>query len=153
MLVYESGANSLMKVSARNAFQGRITAIQSCVVNAEVTLQMAGGDKLVAVVTEGSVKSLGLAVGKDVVALVKAPWVMFAARDAELSFSARNQLTGQVSTLSKGAVNSEVGITLPGGTEVFAVITNEAVAELALAPGMAASAIIKASHVILAMPA
>lgn len=142
-----------MKVSARNAFQGRITAIQSGVVNAEVTLQMAGGDKLVAVVTEGSVKSLGLAVGKDVVALVKAPWVMVAARDAGLSFSARNQLAGQVSTLSKGAVNSEVGITLPGGTEVFAVITNEAVAELALTPGMTASAIIKASHVILAVPA
>jgi molybdate transport system regulatory protein len=142
-----------MKVSARNAFKGTITAIQPGAVNAEVTLKTSAGDSLVAIVTEGSVKSLSLGVGKEVVALVKAPWVMVATQDAGLTFSARNQLAGQVSTLSKGAVNSEVGITLPGGTEVFAVITNEAVAELGLAPGKAASAIIKASHVILAVPA
>lgn len=142
-----------MKVSARNAFKGAIASIQSGAVNAEVVLKTVGGDTLVAIVTEGSVKSLGLAPGKDVVALVKAPWVMVAAKDAGLTFSARNQLAGTVTTLSKGAVNSEVGITLPGGTEVFAVITNEAVAELNLAPGQQASAIIKASHVILAMPA
>lgn len=142
-----------MKVSARNAFKGSITAIHPGAVNAEVTLKTMGGDVLVAIVTEGSVKSLGLAVGKEVVALVKAPWVMLAAGDNKLKFSARNQLNGKVSTLVKGAVNSEVGITLPGGTEVFAVVTNEAVAELNLALGGAASAIIKSSHVILAVEA
>jgi len=142
-----------MKVSARNAFKGSITAIHPGAVNAEVTLKTKGGDVLVAIVTEGSVKSLGLAVGKEVVALAKAPWVMLAAGDNKLKFSARNQLNGKVSTLVKGAVNSEVGITLPGGTEVFAVVTNEAVAELNLALGAAASAIIKSSHVILAVEA
>lgn len=142
-----------MKVSARNAFKGNITAIQPGAVNAEVTLKTKGGDTLVAIVTEGSVKSLGLSVGKEVVALVKAPWVMLAAGDNKLKFSARNQLNGKVSTVVKGAVNSEVGITLPGGTEVFAVVTNEAVSELNLVVGGAASAIIKSSHVILAIEA
>lgn len=140
-----------MKVSARNAFKGRITAIQPGAVNAEVTIQTKGGDALVAIVTQASVKSLGLAVGKETLALVKAPWVMLAAGDNTLQFSARNQLNGTVSTLVKGAVNTEVGITLPGGTEVFAVVTNEAVAELNLSVGAAASAIIKSSHVILAV--
>lgn len=142
-----------MKVSARNAFKGKISAIQPGAVNAEVTLQTQGGDTLVAIVTAGSVQSLGLSVGKDVVALVKAPWVMLATSDCRLTFSARNQLAGQVSTLIKGAVNTEVGVTLPGGTEVFAVVTNEAVSELNLALGQPASAIIKASHIILAVPA
>ncbi|HEX5357977.1 MAG TPA: TOBE domain-containing protein [Aquabacterium sp.] len=142
-----------MKVSARNAFKGKISAIQPGAVNSEVTLKTDGGDTLVAIVTAGSVQSLGLSTGKDVVALVKAPWVMLATRDCGLTFSARNQLAGQVSTLIKGAVNTEVGITLPGGTEVFAVVTNEAVSELNLALGQAASAIIKASHIILAVPA
>jgi molybdate transport system regulatory protein len=142
-----------MKVSARNAFKGSISAIQPGAVNAEVTIKTTGGDTLVAIVTEGSVKALSLAVGKEVVALVKAPWVMLAAGESKLKFSARNQLKGAVSTVTKGAVNSEVGITLPGGTVVFAVVTNEAVAELDLTLGKPASAIIKSSHVILAVEA
>jgi len=142
-----------MKVSARNVFQGTISAIHPGAVNSEVVVKTAGGDTLVAIVTVGGVQSLGLSEGKDVVALVKAPWVMLATSDSGLKFSARNQLSGKVSSLSKGAVNTEVGLTLAGGTEVFAVVTNEAVSELGLTPGKEAFAIIKASHVILATPA
>jgi len=142
-----------MKVSARNAFKGHIATIHPGAINSEVTIQTAGGDTLVAIVTVSSAQSLGLTVGKEVVALVKAPWVMLATHECGLKFSARNQLTGAVSTITKGAVNTEVGITQPGGTEVFAVVTNEAVAELGLAPGKQATAIIKASHIILAIPA
>jgi molybdate transport system regulatory protein len=104
-------------------------------------------------VTEGSVKSLGLAVGKEAVAYVKAPWVMLLAGPANVKFSARNQLAGKVGKLQKGAVNTEVAVTLPGGTTVFAVVTNEAVMELGLKEGSEASALIKASHVILGIPA
>ncbi len=142
-----------MKVSARNAFKGNISAIQSGAVNAEVILTLPGGDSLVAIVTQDSIKSLGLTVGKKVVALVKAPWVMLAAGDSKLLFSARNQLKGSVSKVIMGAVNSEVSLTLPGGADVFAVVTNDAVSELQLAPGKPATAIIKASHVILAVEA
>ena len=143
----------MMKVSARNAFEGSISAIEPGAVNAEVTIKSKGGDSIVAIVTAGSVKSLGLAVGKPVTALVKAPWVMLAAENSKLRFSARNQLKGTVSLLEKGGVNSEVGIKLPGGSEVFAVVTNDAVTELGLALGKSATAIIKASHVILGVPA
>ena len=142
-----------MSVSARNVFKGKITALVDGAVNAEVELTTEGGDKIVAIVTEGSVQSLGLAVGKEVVAYVKAPWVMLLAGVENVKFSARNQLTGTVSVLQKGAVNTEVGIKLGGGTTVYAVVTNEAVLELGLKEGAAASALIKASHVILGVPA
>lgn len=142
-----------MKVSARNVFSGRITGLVDGAVNAEVELTTPGGDKLVAVVTEGSVKSLGLAVGKKAVAFVKAPWVMVLAGEGNVRFSARNQLAGKVKGLHKGAVNTEVGIELPGGTVVCAVITNEAVMELGLREGVPATALIKASHVVLGVPA
>lgn len=142
-----------MKVSARNVFSGRITGLVNGAVNAEVELTTPGGDKLVAVVTEGSVKSLGLAVGKEAVAFVKAPWVMVLAGEGNVRFSARNQLAGKVKGLHKGAVNTEVGIELPGGTVVCAVITNEAVMELGLREGVPATALIKASHVVLGVPA
>ncbi|MFT4173939.1 MAG: TOBE domain-containing protein [Rhodocyclaceae bacterium] len=142
-----------MKVSARNVFKGQISALTDGAVNAEVELTTAGGDTLIAIVTEGSVKSLGLAVGKDVIAYVKAPWVMLVTGEGEVRFSARNQLQGKVSQLNPGAVNTEVGIRLAGGMEVFSIITNEAVSEMGLAVGVEASALIKASHVILGVPA
>lgn len=142
-----------MNVSARNVFKGQISALVDGAVNAEVELSLPGGDKIVAIVTAASVESLGLAVGKEALAYVKAPWVMLLAGPANVKFSARNQLTGTVSQVTKGAVNSEVAITLTGGTVVYAVVTNEAVLELGLKEGSAASALIKASQVILGVPA
>ena len=138
-----------MKVSARNVFEGKITALKDGAVNAEVELTTAGGDRIVAIVTEGSVQSLGLALGKPVVAFVKAPWVMVLTGTGSVRFSARNQLTGTISKLDKGAVNTEVAITLPGGSVVHSVITNEAVMDLGLKLGVTATALIKASHVVL----
>jgi len=142
-----------MKISARNVFEGTITALTDGTVNAEVEITMTGGDRLIAIVTEGSVQSLGLALGKPVMAFVKAPWVMVLAGEGNVKFSARNQLAGTVESVSKGAVNSEVTIKLTGGTLVYAVVTNEAVLELGLKPGVPASALIKASHIVLGVPA
>lgn len=137
-----------MKISARNVFKGRISAIKSGAVNAEVELNC-GGDHIVAIVTEASVANLGLAVGKEAVAVVKAPSVILLAGEPSVRFSARNQLPGKVTALTKGAVSTEVALTLTGGTVVHAVVTNEAVLELGLTPGASASALIKASHVLL----
>jgi molybdate transport system regulatory protein len=141
-----------MNISARNVFKGKITALIDGAVNAEIELTTPGGDKIVAIVTEGSVKSLGLAVGKSAVAYVKAPWVMVLTGGVDVRFSARNQLSGKVAGLTKGAINTEVKIELPGGSAVYAVITNEAVTELGLKPGVPATALVKASHVILGVP-
>lgn len=142
-----------MKISARNVFEGRITALLDGQVNAEVEVTTPGGDRIVAIVTEGSVQALGLAVGQPAIAYVKAPWVMLLAGEGGVRFSARNQLAGMVDSLHKGAVNSDVAIRLAGGSLVHAVITNEAVLELGLKPGVAACALIKASHVVLGVPA
>ena len=138
-----------MKTSARNVFVGTITALVDGVVNAEVEIATEGGDRIVAVVTEGSVKSLGLAVGKAVTAFVKAPWVIVMTDASGTKFSARNHLAGTVQQVEKGAINSEITIKLNGGTLVYAVITNEAVMELGLKPDVPASALIKASHVVI----
>ena len=141
-----------MNVSARNVFKGKITALVNGAVNAEVELTVAGGDRIVAIVTEGSVRSLGLAVGKDAIAYVKAPWVMLLSGQPTVRFSARNQLAGKVVRLEKGAINAEVGIELAGGAVVYAVVTNDAVEELGLAIGTPTTALFKASHVILGVP-
>jgi len=138
-----------MKISARNKFEGTISAVNAGPISTEVVLDVAGGDKLVAVVTSESAKRLGLAAGKRAAAFVKAPSVTLVTDAGSYRFSARNQFAGQVAQLSKGAVNSEVSIRLASGTVVSAVVTNEAVAELQLASGKPATALIKASQVIL----
>jgi len=138
-----------MKISARNVFEGSITALVDGKVNAEVEITTPGGDRIVAVVTEDSVQSLGLIVGKPAMALVKAPWVIVVTDDSGVKLSARNQLAGTVQHIEKGAINSEIAIKLTGGTVVYAVITNEAVMELGLKPDAPATALIKASHVVI----
>jgi molybdate transport system regulatory protein len=67
-----------------------------------------------------------------------------------LRLSARNQLAGRVTRVTRGAVNSEVVIGLRGGNTVAAIVTNGSADELKLAVGQQAMAIVKASSVILA---
>ena len=141
-----------MKISARNVFNGTVTGLLSGPVNAEVELTTSGGDKIVAIVTQQSVKSLGIAVGKPATAMFKALWVTLLTGEPDLRFSTRNQLSGIVKRVNKGAINTAVDIELPGGTIVTAVITNESAEELDLKSGVKAAALIKASHVIVGVP-
>ncbi|MDD1136627.1 TOBE domain-containing protein [Pseudomonas sp. TNT2022 ID233] len=142
-----------MKVSARNVFKGQVSQVQEGSVNAEVVLTLPGGETLVAVVTLASLKSLGIAVGKEAVALVKAPWVMLMTESSDIRLSARNCLQGKVLSVTDGAVNAEVVIELAGGSKVYSIVTRDAVNELGLATGVSATAVIKASHIILGVPA
>ncbi len=139
-------------LSSRNQFAGKVTAIHAGPINTEVAITTHGGDVIVAVITQSSAKALGLAVGSSAVALVKAPWVIVQAGKPTLKFSARNQLAGTVSALHSGGVNSEVSITLAGGSLVHAIITNDAVSELGLKLGVPATALIKSSHVVVGVP-
>lgn len=142
-----------MKVSARNVFKGTVNQVKEGAVNAEVVLTLPGGEQLVAVVTLDSVTNLGLAVGTQAMALVKAPWVMLMTEASDIRLSARNCLPGKVTAVTDGAVNAEVTLTLEGGTEVHSIVTRQAISELGLAPGVRATAVIKASHIILGVPA
>ena len=63
--------------------------------------------------------------------------------------SARNQFAGTVSEVKKGAVNGIVTIDL-GCTKIKADITNEAIDELGLVEGAAATAVVKATNVLFA---
>jgi molybdopterin-binding protein len=64
-----------------------------------------------------------------------------------MRLSARNCLKGTIVSVTKGATTAHVKFDI-GGTIVTASITNEAVDELKLAKGVAASAVIKASDVM-----
>ena len=66
-----------MKLSARNKFAGRITAINKGAVNAIVSLE-ACGNTLSSTISLAAVEELGLEIGKEAVAVIKATSVMVA---------------------------------------------------------------------------
>ena len=63
--------------------------------------------------------------------------------------SARNQLKGMISKITPGPVNAEVVLTLEGGQQLAAVITNQSANSLGLAEGKVAYAIIKSSTILI----
>ncbi|ACM18643.1 molybdate/tungstate-binding protein, molbindin [Geotalea daltonii FRC-32] len=67
-----------------------------------------------------------------------------------MNISARNLLSGKVTTVRKGAINSEVELSLDGGETIAAVITNASLEEMGIKEGMEAFALVKAPLVIIA---
>lgn len=142
-----------MKTSARNQFLGKVTKIQAGAVNDEIDVEISGEQKIVAIITSESTKNLGLKPGVEVFALIKASSVIILTDDEGAKLSTRNRLSGKVSHVQTGAVNSEVVIDLPGGGAIASIITNESTVTLGLQVGKEASAIFKASSVIIGVPA
>jgi len=138
-----------MKVSARNLFNGTVASITKGAVNAEVSLTLKAGATITAVVTNGAIDNLGLKEGMDAYAIIKASSVVIATELAGAKLSTRNLLTGTIVKMVEGPVNCEIVLELPGGTTISAVITDGSAKRLGLNVGGSATALFKASSVIL----
>jgi len=69
---------SITAINVRNQFRGKIKEIIEGPVLSEVDVETAAGQIVTSVITTRSVKELRLAVGKEVIALVKATEVSLA---------------------------------------------------------------------------
>lgn len=67
-----------MKLSARNNLKGKIIKLEHGAVNTEVHIELPGGDIIVSIITKESAENLGLAVGKEAYAVIKASSIMVA---------------------------------------------------------------------------
>ena len=65
-----------MKLSARNQFKGTVVGIQEGAVNGIVKIDIGGGNVMSATISMNAIKELGLEVGKEAYAVVKATSVM-----------------------------------------------------------------------------
>ena len=70
-----------MKFSARNQLKGTIIALHPGEVNAFVIIELPGGEQITSTISMGSLKDLGLEVGKEVYAVIKASNVMIGIDD------------------------------------------------------------------------
>ena len=137
-----------VKASSRNQFLGKVKKINPGKVSAEVIINIGVGQSIVSMITLESVKNLKLKKHDDVIVLVKAPSVMIAT-DLNIKTSARNKMTGVISRIVKGAVNSEVVLSLGEGKAICSIITDASVDSLGLEVGQMVCAIFTAQSVTL----
>lgn len=138
-----------IRTSARNQLVGTLVALRQGEVNVEATLQLDDRTPIVATVTRDSAQALGLQIGKEAQALVKASSVLLSTAPG-LRTSADNRLWGQIGRVHPGPVDAEVTLMLSGGRTIVSVITRDSLTRLGLAPGRTACAVFPASSVILA---
>lgn len=65
-----------MKLSARNQFKGKVVSVTDGAVNGIVSIDIGGGNVISATITMEAIKELGLKVGSNACAIVKASAVM-----------------------------------------------------------------------------
>ncbi|WP_425261112.1 TOBE domain-containing protein [Rubrivivax sp. RP6-9] len=148
-----------VRSSARNQFAGTVAGVHGGPVDCVVHVALDAATTLVASVTRASVQTLGLVVGSEVVALVKAPAVaLVAATDpvagtapACAPASAPNRFRGAVERIVDSPVNAEVTLALGGGRTATAVVPRATLRALRLKLGAPACAVFPPSSVILAV--
>jgi molybdopterin-binding protein len=67
-----------MQLSARNQLRGKVAAVRTDGLMAEVTIDLGGGQRLISVITRASADSLALREGDAVTAVIKSTEVMVA---------------------------------------------------------------------------
>lgn len=140
----------LMRASARNQWLGTVADIRLGPVMAEVSIRLKRDTRLIGSVESRSVDTLGLALGREVMALVQASMIVLVTDFEGYRLSARNQLTGTVIRIHEGAVDVDVVIELPGGDLISASISAQSFDDLALTPGNRVTAVFKSNAVIMA---
>ena len=66
----------MTSISARNVLKGKVKKVVHGAVNSEIIVELPGGIEIVSIITKSSAERLGLKVGKEVSAVIKASNVM-----------------------------------------------------------------------------
>ncbi len=120
-----------VKTSARNQFVGAVAELTDAGGMVDVRLALHGGDELMASITPESSENMGLALGEEVYALIKAPWVAVSTKPVRAS-AARNVWPGTVQGVKKGFSSTQVSVATASGRIVAASMPNAKEGELPL---------------------
>jgi molybdate transport system regulatory protein len=123
---------SARKTSARNAFFGKIEAIEAGDIQARVVLVTSGGDRVTTVITNESLVRLGLKKGLLITAEVKAPQVLLEKTDGDPRCSAENRFHGNIARINRGRITTEYVVRLADGTSICSLASSAMGRRLAL---------------------
>jgi molybdate transport system regulatory protein len=139
----------VIKTSGTNQLFGTITGIQTSSINAEVFVELKGGEKIVAALTLSELNQLNLSIGSDVLLLINSTEIIVVTDPDSYILSARNCLSGRVIRLQHDGVDSEVAIQLQGGESLAITITQASAETLGLKLGISTYVVFKSNAVIL----
>ena len=137
------------KTSARNTFFGKIHIIEKGDIQTRVELITMDGHPISTVITNTSMKRLGLKTGRLITAEVKAPGVMIVDGNTTPVSSAENQLKGEVISVSRGKINTECTVRISEETDVCAIISTSSAHHLQIEKGRKVWVMFNAYSVVL----
>lgn len=136
-----------LQTSARNQLFGTVIANDAQQVVQHLTVLLADGKTQLSVaLTQRSAQRLQLAEGKEVLLLIKAPWIRVNHQPGEED----NQLVAQISAIEPGEQVSEILMTLASGETLCATLPNAEVQQQNFQPGDPVTASFNAEHAIVA---
>ncbi|PHM74719.1 molybdenum-dependent transcriptional regulator [Xenorhabdus kozodoii] len=139
-----------LQTSARNQFFGTIIERDQTDIQQHVRVLLSGSKTLIyAAVTGQSADRLNLVAGKEVLVLIKAPWITLT-KDHVPSAAFGNVLPSQVSHVETGTEYSEIILTLDGGDPLCVTLPNQEMTRLQLQPRDSVTAFFNADKVIIA---
>jgi len=139
-----------LQTSARNQFFGTVLTRSHQQVQQHVDILLADGQtRLTVALTQQSAERLGLVPGKEVLALIKAPWVAVSTGPVTPAL-ADNILPGTLTHLQCGDDTVEVLIALSGGETLCATLDKTTAASQHLSEGQPVTAYFNADQVIIA---
>ncbi|MGJ0624160.1 molybdenum-dependent transcriptional regulator [Xenorhabdus bovienii] len=139
-----------LQSSARNQFFGTIVERDHENIQQHVRILLADGKTSIsAALTEQSANRLKLVKGKEVLVLIKAPWITLS-KEPVTATPFDNALSGQVSLIETGTEHSEVILTLDGGESLCVTLTNQEMERSGLQPNDFVTALFNADKVIIA---
>jgi molybdate transport system regulatory protein len=126
---------SRRKTSARNTFFGKISHIRKGDIQSQVELVTVAGDVVTTVITNNSLKRMGLKTGSLVTAEVKAPWVVLQKARTKPLCTAENMFRGAVAKILRGKLTTEFIVRIGDGTELCSLVTEESRRKLDIRQG------------------
>jgi molybdate transport system regulatory protein len=138
-----------VKTSVRNQLFGAISSIVAGAVNVQVTIALAGGDRVIVAIGQEMLASLDLAIGTDAVLLINSTDIALVAVNSHLNFSASNCLACKIIRIQQDEINCEVSVMLPGGEILTSVITTLSLEKMMLKVDRPVFAIFKANAPVL----
>ncbi|MBI6549683.1 molybdenum-dependent transcriptional regulator [Xenorhabdus lircayensis] len=139
-----------LQTSARNQFFGTIIERNHENIQQHVRVLLADGKtSIYAALTEQSANRLNLVKGKEVLVLIKAPWITLTKGHISPS-SFDNVLSSQISHIETGTEYSEIILTLDGGESLCVTLSNQQIENLNLQPNDSVTALFDADKVIIA---
>lgn len=136
-----------LQTSARNQLFGTVISNDARQVVQHLIIQLADGvTQLSVALTQRSADRLQLTTGKEVLVLIKAPWIRVSRDTTEQD----NHLAATLTAIEPGEQRSELLMQLASGETLCATLSNDRLHQLALQPGDAVFASFNAEEAIVA---